>query len=169
MPDLGKISRTRIRDTVGISAGSGSWRSAVKIFRREQERSVMRLKIAKAFAVLLSAMMALGTGITARADTGEVYKTQAMEDLEQDKSSLTINFHTSEASGQKPISGAQFSVYQVAAVSVSKLGDGNTTYTYKYYYMTDYGDAQTVILTATFDEDDKFLYDSSEVVYPMNM
>ena len=47
--------------------------------------------------------------------------------------------------------------------------DGNTTYTYKYYYMTDYGDAQTVILTATFDEDDKFLYDSSEVVYPMNM
>lgn len=89
----------------------------------------MRLKIAKTFAVLLSAMMALGTGITASADTGEVYKTQAMEDLAQDKSSLTINFHTSEASGKKPISGAEFSVYQVADVSVSKLGDGNTTYT----------------------------------------
>ena len=90
----------------------------------------MRLKIAKAFVVLLSAMMALGTGITARADTGESYKTQAMEDLDTGKSSsLTINFHTSKASGKKPVSGAEFSVYQVAAVSVSKLGDGNTTYT----------------------------------------
>lgn len=95
----------------------------------------MRLKIAKAFAVLLSAMMALGTGITARADTGEVYKTQAMEDLDTEKpSSLTINFHTSEASGEKPISGAQFSVYKVADVSVSKLGDGNTTYMLTEYF-----------------------------------
>ncbi|MGN0601394.1 MAG: zinc ribbon domain-containing protein [Oscillospiraceae bacterium] len=46
---------------------------------------------------------------------------------------------------------------------------GNTTYVYKYYYETDYGDAQTVVLSVTFDSDDKFLYDSAEYVYPQNM
>lgn len=45
----------------------------------------------------------------------------------------------------------------------------NTTYVYKYYYMTDYGDAQTVVLSVTFDEDNKFLYESVEYVYPQNM
>lgn len=45
----------------------------------------------------------------------------------------------------------------------------NTTYVYKYYYMTDYDDAQTVVLSVTFDEDNKFLYDSAEYVYPQNM
>ena len=47
--------------------------------------------------------------------------------------------------------------------------DENTTYVYKYYYMTDYDDAQTVVLSVTFDEDNKFLYESAEYVYPQNM
>ena len=45
----------------------------------------------------------------------------------------------------------------------------NITYVYKYYYMTDYGDAQTVVLSVTFDEDNEFLYESAEFVYPQNM
>lgn len=45
----------------------------------------------------------------------------------------------------------------------------NTSYLYKYYYITDNGDAQQVILTAVFDDENKFLYYSSELVYPENM
>ena len=40
---------------------------------------------------------------------------------------------------------------------------------YKYYYKTDNGDAQQVIVYAVFDDEDKFLYYSSELVYPENM
>lgn len=45
----------------------------------------------------------------------------------------------------------------------------NTSYRYKYYYFADNGDAQQVILTVVFDDDNKFLYYSSELVYPENM
>ncbi len=45
----------------------------------------------------------------------------------------------------------------------------NTSYMYKYYYKTDNGDAQQVIVYAVFDDEDKFLYYSSELVYPENM
>lgn len=45
----------------------------------------------------------------------------------------------------------------------------NTTYVYKYYYATDSGDAQPIVLSVTFDEDNKFLYDSVKQVYPENM
>lgn len=44
-----------------------------------------------------------------------------------------------------------------------------TSYRYKYYYTVDNGDAQQVILTAVFDSDNKFLYYSSELVYPQNL
>ena len=47
--------------------------------------------------------------------------------------------------------------------------DVSTTYVYKYYYMTDYGDAQPVVLSVTFDENDKLTYDSVEYIYPKNM
>ncbi|MDE6149410.1 MAG: hypothetical protein K2F81_04870 [Ruminococcus sp.] len=45
----------------------------------------------------------------------------------------------------------------------------NTSYLYKYYYMTDNGDAQQVIINVAFDDENKFLYYSSELVYPENM
>jgi pilin isopeptide linkage protein len=91
----------------------------------------MRWKIAKAAVLLLAAAMTIGTGRTVSAGAGaDVDAEQAMEDLDPGKSSsLTICFHTSVASGEKPISGAEFSIYQVADVSVSKFSDGNTTYT----------------------------------------
>lgn len=47
--------------------------------------------------------------------------------------------------------------------------DENTTYVYKYYYMTESGDAQPIILSVTFDKDNKYLYDSVKQVYPQNM
>ena len=43
------------------------------------------------------------------------------------------------------------------------------TYIYKYYYMTDYGDAQSVILSVTFDDDNKYLYSSEDMIYPDNL
>lgn len=45
----------------------------------------------------------------------------------------------------------------------------NTSYMYKYYYITDNGDAQQVVLNVVFDDENKFLYYSSELVYPENM
>ncbi|MBQ9374771.1 MAG: hypothetical protein IJU04_00335 [Ruminococcus sp.] len=45
----------------------------------------------------------------------------------------------------------------------------NTSYMFKYYYTAENGDAQQVLLTAVFDDEDKFLYYSSELVYPENM
>jgi hypothetical protein len=46
---------------------------------------------------------------------------------------------------------------------------GIVTYTYKYYYFRDNGDAQQVILRVAFTEDGKYKYYTSELIYPDNM
>ncbi len=43
------------------------------------------------------------------------------------------------------------------------------TYRYRYWYDSDTGDEQQVILDVSFDGDNKFLYYSSDLVYPANL
>lgn len=45
----------------------------------------------------------------------------------------------------------------------------NVVYAFKYYYITDYGDAQSVILSVTFDDDNKYLNSTEKLVYPQNL
>ena len=46
---------------------------------------------------------------------------------------------------------------------------GSSTYVYKYYYMTDYGDAQAVMLSVVFDYDNKYVSSSEDLIYPQNL
>jgi hypothetical protein len=53
--------------------------------------------------------------------------------------------------------------------SISYAQSGIVTYTYKYYYTRDNGDAQQVILRASFTEEGKYKYYTSELVFPDNL
>lgn len=43
------------------------------------------------------------------------------------------------------------------------------TYNYRYWYKTESGDVQPVVLSVTFDKNHKYLYYSSTLLYPQNM
>ena len=53
--------------------------------------------------------------------------------------------------------------------SICYSQSGRVTYTYKYYYKLDNGDEQAAVLRVVFNEDGKFKYSTTELVYPDNM
>ncbi len=53
--------------------------------------------------------------------------------------------------------------------SITYSQSGETVYTFKYYYERSDGDEQPMILRAAFNEDGKYLYYTSEPVFPQNM
>ncbi|MBP3272891.1 MAG: zinc ribbon domain-containing protein [Ruminococcus sp.] len=53
--------------------------------------------------------------------------------------------------------------------SIPYSQSGITTYTYKYYFKQDNGDEQAVILRASFDEDGKYKYSTTELLIQENM